>query len=71
MSASSTSRPANPEPAGDPGTTLDAALREQLEATLAGWSDSTLVACLAAAEPIERGCIIRELEARAPQRRWL
>lgn len=56
----------SPEPPADPCATLEAAARSFLavEAALKPWSDSTLIACLASADPWDREALLAELEAR-------
>ena len=52
----------------DPSRPIAAALRGYLavEDALAGrWSDSVLISLLAHADPLDRGAVIRELEARS------
>lgn len=59
------------ERAVDPEQTIDTALRTFLavEDALAGqWSDSVLISLLATADPLDRGAVIRELEARSARR---
>ena len=51
--------------APDPGFTLEQELRALCAEALEGvFRDSTLIACMAGADEIERGSIIRELEQR-------
>lgn len=55
----------------DPSRPIAAAMRAYLavEDALAGpWSDSILISLLAHADPLDRGAVIRELEARSMRR---